>query len=77
MTMTSPLWKIWTFPIKKGDRNVSVIEKKWTGLAKEMFTDADNFRVRFTDAKLTADEKLFLLVSAVFVDLLYFETKAS
>lgn len=77
MTMTSPLWKIWTFPIKKGDRDVSVIEKKWTGLAKEMFTDADNFRVRFTDAKLTADEKLFLLVSAVFVDLLYFETKAS
>jgi uncharacterized protein YxjI len=77
MTMTSPLWKIWTFPIKKGERDVSVIEKKWTGLSKELFTDADNFRVRLTDAKLTADEKLLLLASAVFVDLLYFETKAS
>ncbi|CAN1210779.1 Scramblase [Tumidithrix helvetica PCC 7403] len=77
MTMTSPLWKIWTFPIKKGERDVSVIEKKWTGLTKELFTDADNFRVRFTDAKLTADEKLLLLAGAVFVDLLYFETKAS
>ena len=77
MSMTSPLWKIWTFPIKKGERDVSVIEKKWTGLTKELFTDADNFRVRFTDMKLTADEKLLLLASAVFVDLLYFETKAS
>jgi len=77
MTMTSPFWKVWTFPIKKGEREVSVIEKKWTGFSKELFTDADNFRVRFTDLKLTADEKLLLLAGAVFVDLLYFETKAS
>jgi uncharacterized protein YxjI len=77
MTMTSPFWKIWTFPIKKGEREVCVIEKKWTGLSKELFTDADNFRVRFTDPKLTADEKLLLLAGAVFVDLSYFESKAS
>ncbi len=77
MTMTSPIWKIWTFPIKKGSREVSVIEKKWSGITKELFTDADNFRVRFTDAKLTADERLLLLAGALFVDLLYFETKAS
>jgi len=95
MTMTSPLWKIWTFPIKKGAREVSVIEKKWSGFskailrrvfksqrknkgfskklsaAKKLFTDADSFRVRFTDANLTADEKLLLLAGAVFVDVLY------
>jgi hypothetical protein len=70
MTMTSPIWKIWTFPIKKGSRDVSVIEKKWSGLSKELFTDADNFRVRFTDTKLTADERLLLLAGAIFVDLL-------
>jgi hypothetical protein len=35
MTMTSPLWKIWTFPIKKGSRDVSVIEKKWSGLSDD------------------------------------------
>ncbi|MFN5855621.1 MAG: phospholipid scramblase-related protein [Pseudanabaenaceae cyanobacterium] len=77
MTMTSPFWKIWTFPIKKDGRDVSVIEKKWSGFSKEIFTDADNFRVRFTDGKLTADDKLLLLAGAVFTDLLYFETKAS
>ena len=93
--MTSPLWKLWIFPIKKGEREVSIIEKKWSGFskailrrvfksrrknkgfskklfaAKELFTDANSFRVRFTDAKLTADEKLLLLASAVFVDILY------
>ena len=77
MTMTSPIWKIWTFPIKKDARDVSVIEKKWSGIGKELFTDADNFRVRFIDAKLTADERLLLLAGALFVDLLYFEQKAS
>ena len=77
MTMTSPIWKIWTFPIKKGSREVSVIEKKWSGITKELFTDADNFRVRYTDLKLTTDERLLLLAGAVFIDLLYFETKAS
>ncbi|HBC43041.1 MAG TPA: hypothetical protein DCZ88_14440 [Pseudanabaena sp.] len=77
MTMTSPFWKIWTFPIQKNGRDVSIIEKKWSGLSKEIFTDADNFRVRFIDGKLTADERLLLLTGAVFIDLLYFETKAS
>ncbi|PZU90922.1 MAG: hypothetical protein DCE90_20050 [Pseudanabaena sp.] len=77
MTMTSPLWGIWTFPIKKGDRDVSVIEKKWSGFSKELFTDADNFRVRFSEAKLTADDRLLLLAAALFIDLLYFETNAA
>jgi len=99
MTMTTPLWKIWTFPIKKGEREVSIIEKKWSGfskatvrtvfksqrknrvlahpqktvqtVAKELFTDAHNFRVHFTDTKLTADETLLLLTGAVFVDVIY------
>jgi uncharacterized protein YxjI len=77
MTMTSPIWQIWTFTVSKGDRKIAVIEKKWSGLMKEMFTDADNFRVMFIDAKLTTDEKLLLLTSAVFIDLSYFERKAS
>jgi len=72
MTMTSPLWAIenGTFLIKKGSRDVSVIERTWSGLIKEFFTNADNFRVRYTDAKLTADEKLLLLASAVFIELI-------
>jgi uncharacterized protein YxjI len=76
MTMTSPIWRIWTFTVSKGDRKIAVIEKKWSGLMKEMFTDADNFRVMFIDVNLTTDEKLLLLTSAVFIDLSYFERKS-
>ncbi|MBD2190015.1 phospholipid scramblase-related protein [Pseudanabaena mucicola] len=77
MSMTSPFWSIWTFPIKKLARDVAVIEKKWSGISKELFTDADNFRVRFSDSRLTADDKLLLLAGAIFIDILYFERKAS
>lgn len=76
-TMNSPIWKPWTFPVTQGARKIAVIEKKWSGLAKEMFTDADNFRVRFIQPRLTGDQKLLILISAIFVDLLYFESKAS
>jgi len=79
MTLTLSLWKYWKFSIKKGEREVSVVEKtekKWSGFS-DFFTHPDHFRVRFTDTRLTADEKLLLLAGAVFIDLLYFETKPS
>jgi len=75
-TMTASLWKPWTFPVLRGAAKIAVIEKKWSGAMKELFTDADNFRIRFIDQKLTDDQKLLLLVSAIFVDLLYFERHA-
>lgn len=71
MIMTTPLWKLWRFPIKKGEREVSIIEKKWPGFSKVLRAYADNFRVSFVDGKLTTDERLLLLTGAVFVDILY------
>jgi len=76
-TMTSPIWHPWIFPVNQGSRKIAVIEKKWSGALKEIFTDADNFRVKFIDPKLTSDQKLLLLASAIFVDFLYFERAAS
>ncbi len=71
MTMTTPTWKIWKFPIRKGEGEVSVIERKWPGFSKARYSYADSFRIRFTDARLNTDEKLLLLTSAVFIDILY------
>jgi len=76
MTMTSPFWRFWHFPVLRGSKSVALIAKKWSGLGKEMFTDADNFKVTFIERSLTAEDKLLLLTGAVFVDILYFETKA-
>jgi uncharacterized protein YxjI len=86
--MSASIWKPWTFPVTQDSKKIAVIEKKWSGALKELFTDADNFRIRFFDSpvdspvnsqlnsQLTNDRRLLVLVSAIFVDLLYFERRA-
>lgn len=77
MSVSSPVWRIWTFPIIKRGQTVGVIEKKWTGLLTEAFTDKDQFRIQFSEGQDLADEeKLLILASGLFVDLKYFEAKA-
>lgn len=76
LTVRSPIWKPWTFPFTSDGRERAVVEKKWSGLLKEAFTDADNFRIRFVDDTLTADERAILVAAALFIDLQYFEDKA-
>lgn len=75
--MKSGLFKLWTFPFFRGDQQVGVIEKKWSGVLSEMFTDKDNFRVAFQDGGLSTDHRMLMLAAAVFVDLQYFERKSS
>jgi len=75
----SPLWRIWTFPVRRPgqSRDTAVVEKKWSGLLREAFTDQDRFRIRFDDPALTAEEQKLILAAGLFIDLLYFEKKAN
>lgn len=75
--MKSPIWRIWTFPITEGRRPVALIEKKWSGFLKEVFTDADQFRLGFQDEQLSNEDRKILLAAGLFVDLQYFEAKAN
>ncbi len=75
LEMRSPIFSIWKFPFTRGGSEVATIEKKWSGALTELFTDKDNFRVRFTPA-LSALERVLVLAAALFVDLQYFERKA-
>jgi uncharacterized protein YxjI len=74
--MRSGFLQFWTFPFYRGGREVAVIEKKWSGALTELFTDKDNFRIRFLERAMAIDERLLVLASALFVDLQYFERKA-
>jgi uncharacterized protein YxjI len=76
MTVSSPLWRIWTFPFRKGSREVAVVTKKWGGLLTEGLLDKDRFRVEYQDTRLTAEERQLILAAALFIDLQYFENKA-
>jgi uncharacterized protein YxjI len=78
MTVSSPIWKIWTFPFSRGGVQAALVEKKWSGLLKEAFTDSDNFRVSYEPAvNLGENERRLVLAAALFIDLQYFEAKAN
>jgi uncharacterized protein YxjI len=71
-----PILHPWTFQIRNDGVEYGKITKKWSGLLKEGFTDADNFGVMFPaewDVKLKA-----LFLGAVFlIDFVHFESKGN
>lgn len=77
LRMNSGLLQFWTFPIYRREIEVAVIRKKWSGLLKETFLDADNFQIEFKGSSLTEIEKSLLLAAGIFVDIQYFERKAN
>lgn len=75
-TLFGPVLRPWTFKIQKGDEEIGAIQKKWSGLLKEGFSDADNFGVQFPPELDLPDKALFL--GAVFlIDFVHFEKKGS
>ena len=69
-----PLLHPWTFEIRENDRQVGKITKKWSGLAKEVFTDADNFAIEMPPGK-DVETKSVLLGAVFLIDFVHFESK--
>jgi len=67
-----PLFKVWTFKIMKDNKETGRISKKWSGMGKEMFTDADTFNVQFPQNASDQEKKIFLGTTFL-IDLIYFE----
>lgn len=79
LEVNSPLWRPWTFRFhNRHQRQVAMVEKKWGGILKEFFLDADTFKLTIDDRGLDLSETLChtLIASALFIDLQYFERKA-
>ena len=72
--LLGPIFKPWTFQIRKNDQEVGKITKKWSGMLKEAFTDADNFGVQFPPG-LDVQTKSILLGAVFLIDFVYFENK--
>lgn len=63
-----------TFIAKDGQGSeIARVTKRWSGLGREMFTDADNFVVQFTDGATGQEFRLLMLASAFAIDLDFFE----
>ncbi len=69
-----PFIRPWTFEIKQEGRVVGKITKKWSGLLKETFSDADNFGIEFPK-KASCAEKVLLLGAVFLIDFCHFENK--
>jgi len=76
LTVSSPIWRPWTFAFQRDGHELARVEKKWSGMLREAFTDADRFRVMFQSHQLGLDERSLVLASGIFIDLQYFEQKA-
>jgi len=74
LTIVGPLLHPWTFNIIHETGDVGVITKKWSGLGKEVFTDADNFGITFS-SELKETTKAILLGAVFLIDFLYFENR--
>jgi uncharacterized protein YxjI len=75
LRVRSGLFRPWRFDFERNGREVARVEKRWSGVLAEAFTDRDSFRVTL-DPALGDDERLLVLAAAIFVDLRYFERKA-
>jgi uncharacterized protein YxjI len=73
-TLNGPLLKPWTFHIRKQSDDVGKITKKWSGLLKETFSDADNFGIEFP-TNIDNETKAFLLGTVFLIDFVHFENK--
>jgi uncharacterized protein YxjI len=70
--IVGPFFKPWTFELTVGGRVIGHIKKKWSGLWKEAFSDADNFEVEFA-ADIDPRWKALALAAAVLIDVVHFE----
>jgi len=77
LKMESPFWKPWRFSFYRKNNEVAVLEKKFTGLFNEIFTDKDNFILSFHEHNLTLEERLLILSTALLIDITSFEGNAA
>jgi uncharacterized protein YxjI len=63
----------WNFQFLTGGRKVGTIAKKWAGIGKELFTNADTYVVAVEDPKATASLTALILASGIAIDTVFKE----
>lgn len=73
-TIEGPFFRPWTFMIRREGTEAGSIRKKWSGLGREMFTDADNFRVELAPG-LDSLLRQLILGATFLIDFVHFENR--
>lgn len=72
-----PLFRPWTFWVYEDEKQVGKITKRFSGIGREMVTDADKFDVEFTSPIAHQEQRMRMLVMAFVLDMKYFEGKSN
>lgn len=75
-TLFGPILHPWTFQIQKNGEELGKITKKWSGMLKESFTDADNFGINFPKG-IDVNKKAILLGAVFLIDFAHFENRGN
>lgn len=67
-----PILRPWTFEVRVDGQTQALIRKRWSGLLKEAFTDADNFGVDVA-ALDSPRMKALVFAATVLIDVVHFE----
>jgi uncharacterized protein YxjI len=70
--LMGPLFSPWTINVKRENEKAGMITKEWSGAGKELFTDEDQFAVKFQE-DMDASEKKLLIGALFLIDFKYFE----
>ena len=70
-----PLLHPWTFNVVRNEMEVGKIVKRWSGLLKEGFTDADTFGVEMGSPDLPIDLRKTIFGATFLIDFLHFESR--
>ena len=72
------VFRPYTFTLNNASgQEMGRIVKKWGGILREGFTDADTFSIQFSDVERSQEIRLLLIASAFAIDLDFFESKGS
>ena len=71
--ISSPRWRLWTFPIEGANGIKANISKKWGGGLREIFSDADTFRIEFGLGGWSEEQRAVILAAAIAIDFDFFE----
>jgi len=64
-------WKGWNFRLVDATgREMGIVTKKWAGLGKELFTNADQYRIQVTEG---GSSNALILAAALAIDIVFKE----
>lgn len=69
----SPLFRIWTFKVLFRGREVGRVTKKWGGVLRELFSDADTFGIEYEGGADMDALRMVLICGTFLIDFTCFE----